>query len=131
VRNKAAVERFVKHAILHFQFKLGLAHWNLKLSFKNLQEDDSDKVVMAKVTHSWEYKEITVTVDSETLAKHDTGKKEIASIIGHELLHVKNGVGFDVAKWVFDKMCTMIDERNNTDMEYSPLIQEEIERLVG
>lgn len=130
MRNKKAVEEFVHHVVLHFIFKLGLAHWNLSLKFKNLQDEDSDKVVMAKVSTTWEYKEIIVAVDSEMLLKQKVGKKEIASTIAHELLHVKNDVGFDLAKWVFDKLTTVVAERNNSDMEYSPLIQEEIERLV-
>lgn len=131
MRNKAAIEQFVTKAIQHFQFKLGLAHWNLKLKFKDLQEDGLDKVVEAKVESSWEYKEINVAVDSDVLAKHNTPKREIARTLAHELLHVKNGVGFEVAKWVFDKMVTVLDERNNADMEFSPIITEEIERLVG
>lgn len=123
---KKETEMLVRKSMGKWLVLFDMQNWKLDFQKRNLKHPDSDKVTYAEMKASWEYKTIDVYVDVDRMAKDEPGVEFIEFSLLHELLHTRVGVGFDLARKVFDMYCETMEERCVAELELSPLVRKMI-----
>lgn len=117
---EAQVKNRIRKLFKDAQLRLGLDRYIFELGFGPLVAPDEDRVCLAEITVSWEYKDAQITFDAKQIAEYRLGPI-LHYIVRHEMCHVITAPMSDMLDKMWDYYSTAIQEMETSHIERLPL----------
>jgi hypothetical protein len=124
MKNRKKIERYIRKRVPHWLVELDLVTWEHSIKFKRIKGDVDGDPVYAKVSVTWEYKSMSITINTPAMAEEGTTRAFIDKTLAHEMYHAKVARGWDVVKDLTEllgKWIVKLEEREVSELELMPL----------